>query len=96
LGGIRKKTLTLHTSAQIKEKIYFIGLILLFVLTLLISAFSFIFSIRLNKKFKNISKELFERSNEITTVVTSLKKVPILLAMQLQNNPIQFMTLQLL
>ena len=36
--------------------------------------FSFIFSMRLNKKFKNISKELFDRSNEITTVVTSLKK----------------------
>ena len=74
LGGIRKKTLTLHTSAQIKEKIYLVGLILLLVLTLLISAFSFIFSMRLNKKFKNISKELFDRSNEITTVVTSLKK----------------------
>lgn len=74
LGDLRKKSLSIYTTAQFKEKIYFIGLLLLLFLTMVISLFSFIFSNKLNKNFKNISKELFFRSNEVSDVVGSLKK----------------------
>lgn len=73
LAGNRKKTLELHTTAQFKEKIYFAGLLTLLLLTITISIISFVFTIRLNRSFKKLSTDLFNRSKEITTVVSSLK-----------------------
>ncbi len=74
LGGNRKKILELHTIAQLKEKIFFIGLLVLLFFTLGISIISFVFNIKLNKNFKKLSSDLFNRAKEMTNVVFSLKE----------------------
>ena len=74
LAQNRKKTLELHNTAQLKEKLFLISILILLSLTITISITSFIFNIRLNKNFKKLSSDLFTNSKEINNVVNSLKE----------------------
>ena len=74
LGKLRTKTLAVYSDAQNKEKIYFGSLMVFLLIALIISITSFIFSIDLSNKFKNIGNELNLRAKDVTNVVISLKK----------------------